>query len=40
MEITEGEEVEIHIDGKRLMIEKAATVPKFTHQDLLKALRG
>ena len=39
MEIAEGEEVEFYIDGKRLVIEKAAKMPKFTHQDLLKSLR-
>jgi len=39
MGIDEGAEVEFHIDGKRLVIEKAAEMPKFTHRDLLKALR-
>lgn len=33
------EEVEFHIDGKQLVIEKAEKLPKFTHQDLLKSLR-
>ena len=28
-----------HIDGKRLVIEKADKIPKFTHHDLVKALR-
>ncbi len=40
MEIGEGEEVEFHIDGKRLVIEKAEKLPRFTHQDLLKSLRN
>ncbi len=39
MEIGAGEEVEFHIDGRRLVIEKAEKLPKFTHQDLLKSLR-
>jgi antitoxin component of MazEF toxin-antitoxin module len=39
MEIDEGAEVEFRIDGKRLVIEKAAEMPRFTHQDLVKALR-
>ena len=39
MEIGEGEEVEFYIDGKRLVVEKAAKMPRFTQQDLLKSLR-
>jgi antitoxin component of MazEF toxin-antitoxin module len=39
MEIDEGSTVQFHIDGKRLVIEKAAETPRFTHQDLVKALR-
>jgi antitoxin component of MazEF toxin-antitoxin module len=39
MEIAEGVEVEFYIDGKRLIVEKASEVPKFTHQELVKALR-
>ena len=39
MEIEEGAEVEFRIDGQRLVIEKAAEMPRFTHQDLVKALR-
>ncbi len=39
MEIGEGEEVEFYIDGKRLVVEKAAKVPRFTQQDLVKSLR-
>ena len=39
MEIAEGAEVEFQLDGKRLVIEKAIGVPKFTHRDLIKALR-
>jgi antitoxin component of MazEF toxin-antitoxin module len=39
MDINEGAEVTFHIDGKRLVIEKADKIPKFTHQDLVRALR-
>jgi antitoxin component of MazEF toxin-antitoxin module len=39
MEIGEGEEVEFYIDGKRLVVEKAAKMPRFTQHDLLKSLR-
>ncbi len=39
MQIGEGAEVEFRIDGKRLVIEKADKLPKFTHQDLLRSLR-
>ena len=39
MEISEGEEVEFYIDGKRLVVEKTAKMPRFTQQDLLKSLR-
>ena len=33
MEIGEGAEVEFRVDGKRLVIEKAFEVPRFTHRD-------
>jgi antitoxin component of MazEF toxin-antitoxin module len=39
MDINEGAVVAFHIDGKRLVIEKADKIPKFTHLDLVKALR-
>lgn len=39
MEIKEGVEVEFHIDGKRLIVEKAEQMPKFTHRELVRALR-
>ena len=39
MEIGEGQEVEFYIEGKRLVVEKAAKMPRFTQQDLLKSLR-
>lgn len=39
MGIGEGEEVELHIDGRRLVIEKAEKMPSFTYKDLLKSLR-
>jgi antitoxin component of MazEF toxin-antitoxin module len=39
MNIFEGAEVEFRIDGQRLIIEKADEVPRFTHHDLVKALK-
>lgn len=39
MEIEEGAKVEFRIEGKRLVIERAVDVPKFSHADLVKALR-
>jgi antitoxin component of MazEF toxin-antitoxin module len=39
MNIVEGAEVEFRIDGERLIIEKAGEAPRFTHQDLVKALK-
>jgi antitoxin component of MazEF toxin-antitoxin module len=39
MNISEGAEVAFRIDGERLVIEKADKLPKFTHHDLVKALR-
>jgi antitoxin component of MazEF toxin-antitoxin module len=39
MGIEEGAEVEFRIEGKRLVIERAVDLPKFSHQDLVKALR-
>jgi len=39
MNISEGAEVAFRIDGKRLVIEKADEAPKFTHHDLVQALR-
>jgi antitoxin component of MazEF toxin-antitoxin module len=39
MDINEGAEVAFHIDGKRLVIEKADKIPTFTPHDLVKALR-
>jgi antitoxin component of MazEF toxin-antitoxin module len=39
MQIDEGAEVEFRIDGKRLVIEKANEIPKFTRQELVKELR-
>lgn len=35
----EGAEVEFHIDGKKLVIERVAKGPTFSRQDLVKALR-
>ncbi len=39
MRIEEGAEVELFIDGRRLVIEKATRTPAFSHQALVKALR-
>lgn len=39
MNIVEGAEVEFRIDGERLIIEKTDEVPRFTHHDLIKALK-
>lgn len=39
MEIEEGAKVEFRVEGKRLVIERAVELPKFSHQQLLKALR-
>jgi antitoxin MazE len=39
MEIEEGAEVELRVEGKRLVIERAVELPKFSHQQLVKALR-
>ena len=36
--INEGAEVKFHVDGKRLVIEKADGLPRFSHRDLVKAL--
>jgi antitoxin MazE len=38
MNINEGVEVEFHVDGNRLVIQKAERIPRFTHRDLVKAL--
>jgi antitoxin component of MazEF toxin-antitoxin module len=39
MEIKEGAQVEFRVEGKRLVIERALELPKFSHQQLVKALR-
>jgi antitoxin component of MazEF toxin-antitoxin module len=39
MNIVEGATVEFRFDGERLIIEKADAVPRFTHHDLVKALK-
>jgi antitoxin component of MazEF toxin-antitoxin module len=39
MEIEEGAEVEFRLEGKRLVVERAVDLPKFSHQQLVKALR-
>jgi antitoxin component of MazEF toxin-antitoxin module len=37
--LTEGAQVEFHLDGKRLVIEPADKMPAFTHRDLVEALQ-
>ena len=39
MGIEAGAKVELRIEGKRLVVERAVDLPKFSHQDLVKALR-
>ena len=39
MNIAAGGTVELRMDGGRLIIEKADAAPRFTHQDLVKALK-
>jgi antitoxin component of MazEF toxin-antitoxin module len=39
MNIVEGAAVEFRIDGERLIIEKADAESRFTHDDLVKALK-
>jgi antitoxin MazE len=38
MEISEGSELEIRLDGKRLVIERADSLPEFSSDDLARAL--
>jgi antitoxin component of MazEF toxin-antitoxin module len=39
MALSEGEQVEFHIDGQKLIIEKSDEVSPFRHSDLVKALK-
>jgi antitoxin component of MazEF toxin-antitoxin module len=39
MDLSEGEHVEFHFDGAKLIIEKAEEVTPFTHRDLVTALK-
>jgi antitoxin component of MazEF toxin-antitoxin module len=39
MALSEGEQVEFHIDGEKLIIEKSDEVSHFKHSDLVKALK-
>jgi antitoxin component of MazEF toxin-antitoxin module len=39
MDLSEGEHVEFHFDGAKLIIEKAEEVTPFTHRDLVAALK-
>ncbi len=39
MEIEEGAEVELRIEGKQLIVERADEMPSFTNRDLVQALR-
>jgi antitoxin component of MazEF toxin-antitoxin module len=39
MALSVGEQVEFHIDGQKLIIEKSDEVSPFKHSDLVKALK-
>lgn len=39
MALSEGEHVEFHFDGAKLIIEKAEAVAPFTHRHLVRALK-
>jgi antitoxin component of MazEF toxin-antitoxin module len=39
MALSEGEQVEFHIDDQKLIIEKSDEVSPFSHRDLVKALK-
>lgn len=39
MDIEEGAKIEFRVEGRRLVIERAIELPKFSHQQLVKALR-
>jgi antitoxin component of MazEF toxin-antitoxin module len=39
MSVSEGAAVAYHIEGRRLIVEKADNMPGFSHSDLTKALR-
>jgi antitoxin component of MazEF toxin-antitoxin module len=39
MALSEGEQVEFHIDGAKLIIEKSDELAPFKHSDLVKALK-
>ena len=39
MQIEEGVEVELRIEGKQLIVEKADEMPSFTDRDLIRSLR-
>ena len=39
MDIEAGAEVEFRIEGKQLIVERADQMPRFTHGDLVQALR-
>jgi antitoxin component of MazEF toxin-antitoxin module len=39
MALSEGEQVEFHFDGEKLIIEKSEEVSPFKHTDLVKALK-
>jgi antitoxin MazE len=38
MEIEEGAEIKVRVEGRRLVVEKAEQLPEFSHSDLLRAL--
>jgi antitoxin MazE len=37
--IEEGSEFELRVEGKRLVLERASDLPKFSHRDLVNALQ-
>jgi antitoxin component of MazEF toxin-antitoxin module len=39
MALSVGAQVEFHIDGQKLIIEKSAEVSPFSHRDLVQALK-
>jgi len=39
MGIEEGAELELRIEGKRMVLERADALPEFSHDDLVRALR-
>jgi antitoxin MazE len=38
MDIEEGAELEVRVEGRRLVVEKADQLPEFSHSDFVRAL--